>query len=155
MWKWKSLSHVWLFATPWTIQTMEFSRPEYWSILFPSPGISPTQGSNPGLLHCTWILHQLSHQGSPRILEWGAYPFSRGSSQPGIEPGSPAWQADSLPAELPRKPNICKEYLKIQIIISDVDTPWIIWEDSERLNVCYRVKEQIIAGKSFSFKVLH
>ena len=29
--KWKLLSHVWLFATPWTIQSMEFSRPEYWS----------------------------------------------------------------------------------------------------------------------------
>ena len=29
-WKWDSLSHVWLFATPWTIQSMEFSRPEYW-----------------------------------------------------------------------------------------------------------------------------
>ena len=28
---WKSLSHVWLFATPWTIQSMEFSRPEYWN----------------------------------------------------------------------------------------------------------------------------
>ena len=28
-------------------------------------GIFPTQGSNPGLLHCGWILHQLSHQGSP------------------------------------------------------------------------------------------
>ena len=27
----KSLSHIWLFATPWTIQTMEFTRPEYWS----------------------------------------------------------------------------------------------------------------------------
>ena len=27
-------------------------------------GIFPTQGSNPGLLHCRWILHQLSHQGS-------------------------------------------------------------------------------------------
>ena len=25
----KSLSHVWLFATPWTIHSMEFSRPEY------------------------------------------------------------------------------------------------------------------------------
>ena len=23
-WKWKSLSHVWLFVTPWTIQSMEF-----------------------------------------------------------------------------------------------------------------------------------
>ena len=33
-------------------------------------GIFPTQGSNPGLPHCRWILYQLSHQGSPRILEW-------------------------------------------------------------------------------------
>ena len=30
-WKWKSLSRVWLFATPWTLQSKEFSRPEYWS----------------------------------------------------------------------------------------------------------------------------
>ena len=29
--KWKSLSHVQLFAIPWTTQSMEFSRPEYWS----------------------------------------------------------------------------------------------------------------------------
>ena len=43
-------------------------------------GIFPTQGSNPGLLHCRWILYQLSHKGSPRILEWVVYPFSRGSS---------------------------------------------------------------------------
>ena len=27
----KPLSHVWLFVTSWTIQFMEFSRPEYWS----------------------------------------------------------------------------------------------------------------------------
>ena len=46
-------------------------------------GIFPTQGSNLGLLHCRWILHCLSHQGNPRILEWVAYPFSRGSSRPG------------------------------------------------------------------------
>ena len=25
-------------------------------------GIFPTQGSNPGLLHCRWILYQLSHE---------------------------------------------------------------------------------------------
>ena len=43
-------------------------------------GIFPTQGSNPGLPHCWCILYCLSHQGSPRILEWIAYPFSRGSS---------------------------------------------------------------------------
>ena len=29
--KWKLLSSVQLFATPWTMQSMEFSRPEYWS----------------------------------------------------------------------------------------------------------------------------
>ena len=28
-------------------------------------GIFPTQGSNPGLLYCRWILYHLSHQGSP------------------------------------------------------------------------------------------
>ena len=43
-------------------------------------GIFPTQGSNSRLLHCRWILYQLSHKGSPRILEWVAYPFSSGSS---------------------------------------------------------------------------
>ena len=43
-------------------------------------GISLTQGSNRGLLHCRWILYQLSHQESPRILEWVACPFSRGIS---------------------------------------------------------------------------
>ena len=44
-------------------------------------GIFPTQGWNPGLPHCRWILSQLSHKGSPRILEWVAYPFSSGYSQ--------------------------------------------------------------------------
>ena len=39
-----------------------------------------------------------------RILEWVAVPFSWGSSQPGIEPRSPAMQADSLLAEPPGKP---------------------------------------------------
>ena len=45
-------------------------------------GIFPTQGLNPGLPHCTQVLYQLSHKGSLRILEWVAYPFSRGSSWP-------------------------------------------------------------------------
>ena len=91
-----------LFAIPWTIQSMEFSRPEYWSgESFTSPGDLPifpgieprcptlqvdslpaepqgkskntgigslsllqqiflTQESNQGLLHCRWILYQLS-----------------------------------------------------------------------------------------------
>ena len=43
-------------------------------------GIFPTQGWNPGLPHCKWIFYCLSHQGSPRILEWVASPFSKGTS---------------------------------------------------------------------------
>ena len=35
-------------------------------------GIFPNQGWNPGLPHCRWILHHMSHQGSPIILEWVA-----------------------------------------------------------------------------------
>ena len=49
----KSLSHVRLFATPWTVAyqappTMRFSRQEYWSGLpFPSPGDRPNPGIEP------------------------------------------------------------------------------------------------------------
>ena len=66
----KSLSHVRLFATPWTVAyqappSVGFSRQENWSGLpFPSPGDFPN---------------------------------------PGIEPRSPAMQADALPSELPGK----------------------------------------------------
>ena len=60
--EWKLLSHVQLFATPWTIQSIEFSRSEYWSGLqYSSPADLPN---------------------------------------PGIEPGPPALQSDSLPTEL-------------------------------------------------------
>ena len=72
-----------------------------WSLL---QRIFPTQGWNPGFLHCRWILYQLSQKGSPRILEWVAYPSSANFPAPGIEPGSPALQADSLPTELSGKP---------------------------------------------------
>ena len=43
-------------------------------------GIFLTQGLKPVLPHCKQILYHLSHQGSPRKLEWIAYPFSRGYS---------------------------------------------------------------------------
>ena len=73
--KWKSLSCVWLFVTPWTVHGILQARIlEY--VAFPFPrGSSQPQGSNPGLQHCWRILHRLSHQGSPRILEWVASPF--------------------------------------------------------------------------------
>ena len=39
-----------------------------------------------------------------RILKWVAIPFSRDLPDPGIEPRSPALQADSLPSEPPGQP---------------------------------------------------
>ena len=84
---------------------MEFSRLEYWSEQpFPSLEDLPTQESNPGLLHCRQILYQLSHKGSPRILEWVAYPFSSRSSQPRTRPGVSCIAGNSLPTELSGKP---------------------------------------------------
>ena len=62
---------------------MEFSRPEYWSRSpFPSPGDPPNPGIEPRSPPLQADSYQLSHKGSPRILEWVAYPFSRGSSWP-------------------------------------------------------------------------
>ena len=87
--KWNLLSRVQLFVTPSTIQPMEFSRPEYPNpgIKPRSPALQEdslpvepqrrpkntgvgslsllqqiflTQESNHGLLHCRWILYQLS-----------------------------------------------------------------------------------------------
>ena len=63
--KWKSLSRVQLFVTPWTVQSMEFFRPTEVGSCFLLQRIFPTQGLNSGLLHCRQILYQLSHQGSP------------------------------------------------------------------------------------------
>ena len=67
-------------------------------------GTFSTQGSNTGLPHRRQILYQLSHKGSPRILEQVAYPISSGSSQSRNQPGSPPLQTDSLPTELSGKP---------------------------------------------------
>ena len=64
---------------------------------------------NQGLLHFRQILYHLSHQGSPRILEWVAYSSPVDRPDSGIKPGSCALQADSLPAELPRKPSVYLE----------------------------------------------
>ena len=50
-------------------------------------GIFPTQELKSGLMHCSQIIYQLSHKGSPRILEWVAYPLSGGSSWPRNQTG--------------------------------------------------------------------
>ena len=50
-------------------------------------GIFSTWGSNPCLPRCRQILYHLSHQGTPKILEWVTYPFFRRAYDPGIKPG--------------------------------------------------------------------
>ena len=82
-WKWKSVSHVPLFATPWTIQSMNSSRPEYWSKEpFPSPGDHP----NPGIESRSPTLQADSlpaeSLGKPKNSGVGSLSLSRGSSQP-------------------------------------------------------------------------
>ena len=66
--KYYSLSHVWLFVTPWTVAhqaplSMGFSRQEYWSGLpFPSPGYLPNPGIKPRFpaLQANSLLSELS-----------------------------------------------------------------------------------------------
>ena len=66
------LSHVQLFATPWTVArrappSTGFSRRKYWSGCHSLlQGIFPTQEANLSLLNCRQILYHLSHQGSPQ-----------------------------------------------------------------------------------------
>ena len=57
-----------------------FSRQEHWSGLpCPPPGDLPNPGiKHSGLPHCRQIFLLSEPQGSPIILEWVAYPFSRG-----------------------------------------------------------------------------
>ena len=73
--------------------------------------IFPTQGSNPGLPHCGWILYQLSHKGSPRILGIRI--------ELGIELGSSALQVDAIPTELSGKPLFytCSVYMSVLLWI--------------------------------------
>ena len=72
-----TLCDPWLYS-PWNSPAQNAGVGSF-SLL---QGIFPTQGSNPCLPQCRQILYQLRHKGSPSILEWVAYPFSRGSSRP-------------------------------------------------------------------------
>ena len=64
----KSLSHVRLSVTLWTIQSMEFSRPEYWSGQpFPSPGDLP----NPGIESRSLTFQEDSLPSEPQVKASG------------------------------------------------------------------------------------
>ena len=105
--KWKSLSRVQFFVTPWTVASQAalfigFSRQRYWSGLHFSPPIICIYTSVilTSLLLCVQFITYSCDSKSclvglcdpmdytaheilqARILEWVAIPFSRGSSQP-------------------------------------------------------------------------
>ena len=86
-------------------------------------GIVPTQGLNPGLPHCRWILHQLSHKASPRILQWAALSLLQRIFPTQESNGFPALQEDSLPTELPGKPP--KKWKSLSCVWLLV-TPWTV-----------------------------
>ena len=79
---------------------------------FPSPGDLPNPGIRPKS-PALQTLYCQSHQGSSRILEWVAIPFSRASfwNRPRNRTGVPPLRVDSLPAELPRKPRPSQSFL--------------------------------------------
>ena len=69
-----SLSCVQCFVTPWTVAHqaplfMEISPGKNIGVGCHAllQGMFPTQGSNPGLSHCSWLFYQLSHEGSPHL----------------------------------------------------------------------------------------
>ena len=108
-------------------------------------GIFQTQGSNPGLLHCSRILYQLSHKGSPRILEWVAIPSPADLLDLEIKPGSPALQTDSLPTELSQKPKSSQSRSQIHVLCigRQIFNNWITREVPIYLFLCLLSVNQI------------
>ena len=87
------------------LQSMEFSRPEYWSEQpFPSLEDLPNPGIEPRSPALQADSLPVEPQRSPRTLEWVAYPFSSRSSQPRNWTGVSCIAGNSLPTELSGKP---------------------------------------------------
>ena len=63
-------------------------------------------------MDCSWPGSSVHGILQARILEWVAIPSPRNLSDPGIEPRSPALQADSLTSEPPGKPRYIWIYLR-------------------------------------------
>ena len=115
------LTHVRLFATPWTVAqkaplSMGFSRQEHWRVgPFPSPGDVPNPGIEPksptrqtdSLLSESPGKAYNTRVGSLSLKKVPLRKFLKKGEllEQGAELGSPALQADSFPAELPGNHN--------------------------------------------------
>ena len=73
--KWKSLSCIWLFVISWTVAhqaplPMNFPGTNTaMGFHFLLQSIFPTQGLNPGLLHCRQILYHIATREAPAYLQ--------------------------------------------------------------------------------------
>ena len=76
-------------------------------VTFPFPRGSSQPRDEPGAPTLQWILCQLSHKGSPRILEWAAYPFYSRSSWPRNWTHVSGLAGRFLTTEPPGKPSHC------------------------------------------------
>ena len=103
-------------------------------------GIFPTQGSNPGLLHCRQILYQLSHGGILRILEWVAYSFFSRSSQPRNRTGVPCIAGGFLTNWTIREANIQHESGLFKVDGYYIWTIWKFWRDDKMTMIITAVK---------------
>ena len=115
------LSHVRLFATPWTVA---LQAPLFMGILqarilewvaMPSSRVLP----NPGIKPMSPALQVDSLPSEPpkkpKNIRVGNLSFRQGTFQPRNRTRSPVLQADSLPAELPGKPNIALDISLLQM----------------------------------------
>ena len=70
-----------------------------------------------------YMVHGILQAGT---LEWAAFPFSMGSSQPRIKPRSPTLQVDSLPAEPQGKPFLIikRYYLECEEANHRIEVIW-------------------------------
>ena len=78
-----------------------------------------TNADNSHHFHSTWSSSKNNGVGSHSLLQ-GNLP------DPGIEPWSPALQADSSPSEPPGKPSLISKYTTIIIIIK------MVWYENKR-----------------------
>ena len=117
-------------------------------------GIFPTQRSYPSLPHYRQILYQLSHNGSPRIVEWVAYPFYSRSFGPGIELGSPALEADSLPTKLSGKSPEFNDQIEVNIHLALNWSILRVWKNVSRFPYLYICEQMAVGSRIITNKPL-
>ena len=105
-----SLSHVWLFVTPWTVThkaPLSMGILQVWILEWvpcPPPGDLPDLGVEPRSSALQAESLPAEPSGKPKNTGVASVSLLQGSSQPRTRSGVSCIAVDSLPAELPGKP---------------------------------------------------